>query len=132
MACRGFESVCTNDEAREYFKNKGLTYDDIKEGDIGALMIFLGQEYKKSNASGETSVNTMHLSKRVDIKRKTNGSIVSCFLYTNSHYFTQRECISFNRDGFIGFAGWADIGNLNPIKRAFRRWCDYIEPRKAD
>ncbi len=124
------EPVCTNEEARAYFKDKGLTYDDIKEGDIGALMILLGQEYKKSNASGETSTNTMHLSRKVDAKYKSNGSIIACFLYTNSHYFTRRECISFNRDGFIGFAGWADDGNTNPIKRAFMRWCDALAEGK--
>lgn len=129
---RGFEPVCTNEEARTYFKNKGLTYDDIKEGDIGALMILLGQEYKKSNATGETSVNTMYLSKKVDAKYKGDGSIIKCFLYTNSHYFTRRECISFNEDGFIGFAGWADDGNTNPIKRAFMRWCDALAEGKRD
>lgn len=124
--CRGFDSVCTNNEARAYFKNKGLNYEDIKEGDIAALCILLGQEYKKSNAAGETSVNTEYLSKRIDMKRKSNGSIICCFLYVNSHYFTQRECISFNRDGFIGFAGWADPGNTNPILRAFLKWCDML------
>lgn len=129
---RGFEPVYTNEEARAYFKNKGLTYDDIKEGDIGALMILLGQEYKKSNAAGETSVNTMYLSKKVDAKYKGDGSIIKCFLYTNSHYFTRRECISFNEDGFIGFAGWADDGNTNPIKRAFMRWCDALAEGKRD
>lgn len=129
---RGFEPVCTNEEARAYFKNKGLTYDDIKEGDIGALMILLGQEYKKSNAAWETSVNTMYLSKKVDAKYKGDGSIIKCFLYTNSHYFTRRECISFNEDGFIGFAGWADDGNTNPIKRAFMRWCDALAEGKRD
>ena len=131
--CRGFDSVCTNDEARTYFKDKGLTYDDIKDGDIAALCILLGQEYKKSNAAGETSVNTEYLSKRVDIKHKSNGSIICCFLYVNSHYFTQRECISFNRGGFIGFAGWADPGNTNPILRAFIKWCDLLaEGKEAD
>lgn len=40
--------------------------------------------------------------------------------------YTQREIISFNEDGFIGFAGWADQGNTNPILRAFLKWCDYL------
>lgn len=34
MSCRGFDPVCTNNELREYFSNKGLTYDSIDEGDI--------------------------------------------------------------------------------------------------
>lgn len=127
MTCRGFEAVCTKEEAREYFKNAGLTYKDITEGDILSLVMLLNREIKKSNKMGETSVNTMTLSKRIDLKKKSNGTIISCFLYVNSHYFERRECISFNTDGFIGFCGWADVGNSNPILRAFREWVDSIK-----
>lgn len=127
MTCRGFEAVCTKEEAREYFKNAGLTYKDITEGDILTLIMLLNREIKKSNKIGETSVNTMTLSKRIDLKKKSNGTIISCFLYVNSHYFERRECISFNADGFIGFCGWADVGNSNPILRAFREWVDVLK-----
>lgn len=126
MSCRGFEAVCTNDAARQYFAQKGLSYDKIVGGDILVLVMMLNREIKKSNAAGETSVNTMHLSEKIDLKKKTNGAIISCYLYMNSHYFTRREAISFNKDGFIGFAGWADQGNTNPLLRAFLRWCDYL------
>lgn len=121
------EAVCTTNEARQYFADNGLTYDSITEGDILTLTMMLNQEIKKSNKVGETSVNTIRLSGRVDTKCKRNGTLTSCFLYLNSHYFTQREAISFNRDGFIGFAGWADQGNTNPLLRAFLRWCDYLK-----
>lgn len=126
MTCRGFEAVCTCTEAREYFTSKGLTYDSITEGDILILSMMLEKELKKSNKSGETSVSTMTLSKKIDMKKKSNGHIICYFLYMNSHYFTQREAISFNRDGFIGFAGWADQGNTNPLLRGFLKWCDYL------
>ena len=65
MSCRGFEPVCTNNELREYFSAKGLTYDSIDEGDILILCMMLQKELKKSNKAGETSV-TMTLSKRVN------------------------------------------------------------------
>lgn len=126
MSCRGFDPVCTTNEAREYFKSKGLTYDSISEGDILILSMMLEKELKKSNKAGETSVSTITLSKKVDMKKKTNGHIMYCFLYVNSHYFERREAISFNRDGFIGFAGWADQGNTNPLLRAFLKWCNYL------
>ena len=125
MSCRGFEPVCTTNEAREFFKNRGISYDSIHEGDILILCMMLQKELKKSNKAGETSV-TMTLSKRVDMKKKSNGSITECYIYMNAHYFTRRECISFNRDGFIGFAGWADQGNTNPLLRAFLEWCNYL------
>lgn len=124
--------VCSNNEAREYFKNKGLTYDDITEGDILALVLLLNAEIKKANAAAETSVDTMHLSKKVVMKKKPNGTITECYLFVNSHYYTQREAISFNRDGFIGFAGWADQGNTNPLLRAFLKWCDELYKAKTN
>lgn len=130
MSCRGFDAVCTNEEARQYFRDKGLSYHDITEGDILSLLMLLNREIKKSNKAGETSVSTMHMSSKIDMKKRTNGTIIKCFLYINSHYFTQREAISFNQDGFIGFAGWADQGNTNPLLRAFLRWCDDLAAAK--
>lgn len=130
MSCRGFEAVCTSEEARQYFRDKGLSYHDITEGDILSLLMLLNREIKKSNKAGETSVSTMHMSSKIYMKKRTNGTIIKCFLYINSHYFTQREAISFNQDGFIGFAGWADQDNTNPLLRAFLRWCDDLAAAK--
>lgn len=130
MSCIGFEAVCTNEEARQYFRDKGLSYADITEGDILSLLMLLNREIKKSNKAGETSVSTMHMSSKIGMKKRTNGTIIQCFLYVNSHYFTRREAISFNEDGFIGFAGWADQGNKNPLLRAFLRWCDDLAEAK--
>lgn len=130
MSCRGFDAVCTTKEARQYFRDKGLSYHDITEGDILSLLMLLNREIKKSNKAGETSVSTMHMSSKTNMKKRTNGTIIKCFLYVNSHYFTRREAISFNEDGFIGFAGWADQGNTNPLLRAFLRWCDDLAAAK--
>lgn len=132
MRKENISAVCTTEEARQYFKNKGLTYADITEGDILTLIMLLNRHIKKANKDGETSTNTMSLSRKVDIKMKTNGTILACYLYVNSHYFTRRECISFNYDGFIGFAGWADQGNTNPILRAFIEWCDVLAADKEE
>lgn len=132
MSTRWKEVVCSTNEARQYFKDKGLTYEQITEGDIIALQMMCSQELKKSNKIGETSVNTMHMSSKIDMKKRPNGTIIKCFLYMNSHYFTRREAISFNMDGFIGFAGWADQGNTNPLLRAFLRWCDGLTEGAKD
>ena len=131
MREENIKAVCTCDEARQYFADKGLTYEDITEGDILALVMLLNKHIKAANKSGDTSVDTISLSRKIDMKMRTNGTILACFLYVNSHYFTQRECISFNGDGFIGFAGWADQGNTNPILRAFLEWCDYLAESAA-
>ena len=127
-----FPPACSNNEARDCFWKSGLTYEDVTTGDILALVMMLNEEIKKSNKAGETSVNTMRLSSKIIKKCRSNGTITECYLLLNSHYFRQRECISFNRDGFIGFAGWADDQNLNPIKRAFIRWCKELSKVKGD
>ena len=126
------QAVCTTQEARDYFQAKGLTYNDIKEGDILALVLLLNREIKKAVKAHEMSTHSMHLSKRLDIKKRSNGAITECYLYINSHYFPQRECISFNKNGFIGFCGWADQGNANPILRAFLAWCDCLTGSEAN
>ena len=48
MSCRGFEPVCTANEARKFFKSRGLSYDSIHEGDILILCMMLQKELKKS------------------------------------------------------------------------------------
>ena len=124
--------VCSRDDCRQHFKDCGLPYEDITDGDILTLVMLLNLEIKKSVKSGETSVNTIRLSDKKIIKHNSNGKIKECYLFMNSHYFTQRECISFNKDGFIGFCGWADIGNSNPVKRAFLKWCDELKKQKTE
>jgi len=121
------QPVCTRDYAREYFNNSGLTYRSIAYYDIQMLTVLLNKEYQKSDAACETGV-PMTLDKDYTYNPVPEGeSMYSCYLTVSAHYFTNRECISFNSDGFIGFAGWADQGNVNPILRAFLKWCDLLK-----
>lgn len=115
-----------SEEARQYFAEKGLTYADITSGEIGVLLVLLNKHLKIANKIGVTSVNTMRMSEKIDCKYKSNGTLSEGYLYVNSHYFTRREAISFNKDGFIGFAGWADGGNTSVFVEAFKEWCDTI------
>lgn len=76
MRKTGILPVCTNNEARAYFAGKGLTYADVTEGDILALVMLLNKHIKKANADCETSMGSMYLSRRIDLKRKTNGTLI--------------------------------------------------------
>lgn len=42
-----------------------------------------------------------------------------------SFYFEDREAVTFNADGFVGFAGWADEANVQPILRGFLKWVEH-------
>jgi hypothetical protein len=122
----------TTNEAREYFKNKGLTYQGITAGDICVLVMMLNKNIKAACKNNEMSTGSMHMSEKIKSKYNANGTIKECYLLINSHYFTRRECISFNKDGFIGFAGWSGTQNIKPIIRAFIEWCDYLAEEKAE
>jgi hypothetical protein len=113
----------TNDEARAHFANSGLTYADITEGDICTLAILLNKHLKAANKAKTTSVD-MRMSEKIKSKYKSNGTIIECYMFVNSHYFTRREAISFNKDGFIGFSGWASSRNTQPLIAAFKEWVD--------
>lgn len=115
-----------NEEARQYFKDKGLSYSNINSGDICVLVMLLNKSIKSACKNHKMSADTMRMSEKIQSKYKTNGELIECYLFINSHYFTRRECISFNKDGFIGFAGWASSGNVAPIIKAFIEWCDYL------
>ncbi|WGE37123.1 hypothetical protein [Bacillus stercoris] len=115
-----------SEEARDYFIQKGLSYEDITEGDVCVLVMLLNKHVKQAVKAHTMSVDTIRMSQKIKSKYKTNGTLKSCYLHINSHYFTQREAISFNPDGFIGFAGWADSGNTQPLIDAFIEWVDYM------
>lgn len=124
-------SYTTNQEAREYFKDKGLTYSDISEGDILVLTMMVQKELKAAYRDGGLDY-PLTLSPDLPIMPGKDGGIVSCFLKLNAPgHWKGREAISFNRDGFIGFAGWADSQNTAPIIRAFLSWCDYLANSKG-
>lgn len=114
------------EEARAYFSSKGLSYKDITSGDICTLTMLLNRNLKQHNKEWKASINTLRLSEKIKAKYSTNGTIISCNLFVNSHYFTKRECSSFNSSGFIGFAGELDGGNTKSIIEAFVEWVDNL------
>lgn len=49
-----------------------------------------------------------------------------CSLRCNSYYFKAREAVTFKTDGFVGFAGWSDETNVQPIVEGFMDWLPTI------
>ena len=119
----------TRDGARELFASK-LSYEQITTNDIRALEGFLAIEYAQHERNGEHM--EMHPCYRKKHQPQINladggRGIKSAFLRVSGFYFSGREAISFNEDGFIGFAGWADDTNVQPFLRAFHKWvCEWM------
>ena len=129
------------EKARQYFKESGLTYTDIKEKDFYMLLAILADELEKYSEEVKDpnthGIASMRISDRNGLKRylpifnkKDNGELETAYIFVDSHYFNGREAISFNRD-FVGFAGWADDTNVRPFTKAFVRFTDYMKGKPA-
>lgn len=115
------EKEYTNDEARAYFKELGLSYEKIYEADIWNLLAFVSGELANIDKSKDVLPMKIVI-KSVKIDADCGG-LNSAFFEVSGPYFDRREGISFNRDGYIGFAGWASTNNLQPFVRGFMHWC---------
>lgn len=64
---------------------------------------------------------------------KIQSVFFRCSCFNNGcEIFDRREAISFNPDGFISFAGWADNSNVKPFIEAFSDWISQITESKAE
>ena len=70
--------------------------------------------------------------RNTNVKLNKNGKLVFAEIRVKGTYFADREAITFNEDGFIGFCGWADGYNLTPFIVGFKEWCDYLENKVGD
>ena len=118
--------------AREYFKECNLTYDDIDMNDIYKLIQILNVEIALTK-SCMLMINEPKLRGRnTNVKLNKNGKLVFAEIRVKGTYFADREAITFNKDGFIGFCGWADGYNLTPFVNGFKEWCDYLENKVGE
>ncbi len=130
-----------NDEARAYFKSKGLDYSILSQKNRELLREFVRKELK-TYRNGQFRMNIKRQNKSKDLRIDENGitffgirakgfNTMAIKGETKEFvHFDDREAISFNRDGFIGFAGWADSKNVQPFLSAFCKWCDEMANSK--
>ena len=122
----------TREEARAYFKAKGLTYADISGGDLDLLRSMLdrnfSQERRERLQAGKPvywqRVNAIYGDNRAD------GGMIWTRITAKGAAFATTNVISFNRDGFIGFCGEAAGEHLQPVLAAFVAWCDELAAMK--
>lgn len=119
-----------NDDARAYFVEKGLTYAHITQEKLNSLQKLLAAELTAYRNSGNEHAEQMGMYLRKPLKKHTKilkrtGLQYAKFRVDGS-YFHNREAITFNRDGFIGFGGEFSSVNTQPMLKAFCKWCDEI------
>jgi len=110
----------TNDEARQYFQDKGLNYEVLNSQSIKLLTKLLREELSKFKTIQKDCILESINYYRYSPKHR------NVCLTVKGTYFDNREAITFNSDGFIGFAGWACSGNTKPFIDGFIKWCDQV------
>lgn len=120
----------TRDDARAYFAGKGLRYTEdesvlipypIHRDDIQKLWDLCDEKLRAGGGDME-----MRMRPKWKATSNRNGSIKEAYLRVDGPYFSGREAISFNRDGWIGFAGWASDKNVRPFIDAFVEWVGWF------
>lgn len=122
----------TSKEAREYFKNKGLTYDDIHRADFEKLHAMVGtylDAYRTTTDHAKQMGMTVRKMSQRD-KKFHKDKLLYGRIRIDGLYFEAREGITFRQEGFIGFCGEFSSVNSEPILSAFIAWCDYLAENK--
>lgn len=97
------------DQARAELKNAGITCENVTEDGLKRLRSIISKHLRRSGIYNGTARIARA---KTDLK----------FIEMKTCQWDRREAISFNRDGFIGVAGWADNWNVQPLLDAIIEW----------
>lgn len=97
------------DQARSKVAEAGITADTVTDDQLKTLRRLINKHLK---ASGIYNGTARLRRARKDMK----------FIEMQTNQWECREAVSFNRDGFIGIAGWADKRNVRPLVEAVAEW----------
>lgn len=109
--------LLTRNDARAAFTSGGLSYAVLTSSNLRRLRALVNEAMRESGLIK----GTYRCRQRGAIKEAVGGRFAE--LRCRSFYFDNREVVTFNPDGFIGFAGWADAQNVQPILAGFVAWC---------
>jgi len=95
--------------ARRRMSNAGIYPATVTKKQVLEFRVILKKYLKESGIYNGTATLTR-------IKKDYK------FIEMKTESWDKRECVSFNSDGFIGVAGWADKNNSMPITDAIAEW----------
>lgn len=105
--------------ARARFSATGKSYADLSKADLQSLRDHITEAMGAAKLIDGTFKMNAHIK---TVRWPAGWAALTC----RSHYFKKREAVTFNGNGFIGFAGWADAENVKPILTGFIAWCDTL------
>lgn len=118
----------TSKSARTAFAALALSIHDLTESDLRDLEDMLESEFARLAREDDDPIRrTWRLARTVaDLEPRTDEGrrkVRMASIRMASSEFDDRECVTFNRDGFVGLCGWASSSNTAPIARTFVAWC---------
>lgn len=116
--------MLTNNEAREAFKAMGLRYSDIGSKEFFDLVKRLDDALPSHEFEMKVSRKPKIYAPKIVFDDL--GRMKEAYIRCDSNYFSGREAISFNADGFIGFAGWASSENTQIFLEVFLLWVNDV------
>lgn len=114
------------EEARQYFKDKGLTYGALSRFTVDLLINHIQDEIMTLRKEDDSCILLSIQAHKYTAKQIKTSNYNNLGLRVDGTYFRGREAITFNAGGFIGFAGWASDGNVRPFIDGFIKWCDEV------
>jgi len=108
--------IKSRDDARDMFDELNITEETVDDKFLGILWNCINQKMQESFLYQGSYKMVIGVSK---------------FMTCETYLWYDREVISFNSDGFIGIAGWADEQNVIPILKgieiALNDWVENSE-----
>jgi len=117
--------VKTTDELRAMFKEKYPDIQVIRQLEIHHLIYLIDLELEKRRQDTSVFMYMNPLNRYVANMLQNKGiAYKGLELKVRSHYFNNREAITFYKGGTVGFCGWAGGRNHEPFLQAFENWLD--------
>jgi hypothetical protein len=111
----------TRNEARAEFAASGLTYDVLSRSNLETLRQMIDTDMMQAGLIDGS------LRMRKICRLRTIKSGIEAQIRCKAHYFDSREAVTFSPNGFIGFAGWADDENVQPVLSGFIEWVAHLK-----
>jgi hypothetical protein len=101
--------IDTRDKARELIAAAGITTANVTDKQLAKLRKCINARMLASgNYRGSYKMHRQ----------------ISLYMTCRTEQWDKREAVSFNSNGFVGIAGWADSSNTRPILDGIADWLE--------
>ena len=116
----------TSHDARTAFASLSIPKKALEIRHVEKLRAMMERKFRRLRASDPDPVRSTWTIDDLKVEMADARHIAVASLRMASSEFDDRECVTFNRDGFVGLCGWASSANTEPIARTFIAWCAHL------